>query len=73
MQGMLAAALTIFVELQAVGIVSAILLRRVVAFLAFITLQVNHHADVFLSHITLSERALAVECPCYVLMRTTAT
>ena len=69
MQGMLAAAPAKLIELQTIGIVSAVLLGRVVAFLAFVTLQVNHHADVFLSHVILSERALSLECPCYNQLR----
>jgi hypothetical protein len=51
----LAAARTILVEFQPVGIVATILLGDVIALLAFIALQRNYRADIFLfgSHLTL--------------------
>jgi len=45
---MLPAARTIFVELQPVRIIVAVLLRRVVSLLTFTALQCNDRADIFL-------------------------
>jgi hypothetical protein len=53
MQGVLSAPVAKFIELQPVRIVATILLRSVITLLAFNTLEVNHHANVFLSHVSL--------------------
>src|SRR5258706_13982504 len=54
MQGVLAAPIAEFVEFETIRIVAAILLSGVITFLALGASKVNHHTNIFLSHVYLS-------------------
>ncbi len=56
MQGVFVAAVTVFVELQARLVIPAILLGRVIPFLALGAGQVNHDPDILLGHANLIPR-----------------
>ena len=56
MQGVFVATAAILVKFETIGIVPTILLSCVITFLALGALEVNYHANVFLSHDYLSFR-----------------